>query len=223
VSMIFELPVFVVLHGACALVYAVLAALVLVRPPLSRTGAWLALACLATAAWAAAVAASWQMPLGPLPAWLEVARSAAWYGFILHLYRRTIGSKDQLWPAFRTMGLLALLVLCGTPLLDWLSGASTETLPSLGIAIRLGFAVCNVLLLENLYFNTPPDSRWNINLLCIALGGIFVYDRLCPRPWCKNLRLHYALRRFGRVCQSAIAGKLTGVSWLRGAMVSSVM
>jgi putative PEP-CTERM system histidine kinase len=176
VSMIFELPVFVVLHGACALVYAVLAALVLVRPPLSRTGAWLALACLVTAAWAAAVAASWQMPLGPLPAWLEVARSAAWYGFILHLYRRTIGSKDQLWPAFRTMGLLALLVLCGTPLLDWLSGASTETLPSLGIAIRLGFAVCNVLLLENLYFNTPPDSRWNINLLCIALGGIFVYD-----------------------------------------------
>src|SRR3978361_2235953 len=38
--------------------------------------------------------------------------------------------------------------------------------------------------------------------------------RSCPQPWCKNLRLHCALRRFGRVCQSAIAGRLTVASSL---------
>jgi len=76
------------------------------------------------------------------------------------------------------MALLALLVVCGTPALDWLTGSAIATLPSLGTAFRLGFAVCNVLLLENLYFNTPSDARWNINLLCVALGGIFLYDLL---------------------------------------------
>ena len=35
------------------------------------------------------------------------------------------------------------------------------------------------------------------------------FARSCPLPWCKSLRLHYALRRFGRVCQTAIAGRLT--------------
>ncbi|MEA2739959.1 MAG: hypothetical protein QOH05_3266, partial [Acetobacteraceae bacterium] len=82
-----DIPAIVVLHGACAVVYALLAALILARPPLSRTGAWLAFACAATAAWAASVALVWQMPIAHIAAWLEVGRSAAWYGFILHLYR----------------------------------------------------------------------------------------------------------------------------------------
>src|SRR3954454_9935986 len=169
--MLLDLPAFIVLHAMCAVIYGLLAALVLVRPPLSRTGAWLVLASLATAACAAAFAVSWRTPIGHLPAWLEVGRSAAWYGFILHLYRRSVGDNDQIMPAYRTMGLLALLILGGTPLLDWLAGAGGATLLSLDIAVRLGFAVCNVLLLENLYFNTSPESRWNVNLLCVGLGG----------------------------------------------------
>jgi putative PEP-CTERM system histidine kinase len=173
--MILQLPVYAVLYGACATVYGLLGALILARPPLSRAGLWLLMGCAVTACWAAAIAASFRMPLGQLPAWLEIGRAAAWFGFILHLYRRSAGAGDQLTPAFRTMGLLALLVLCGTPLLDWLSG-SPVALPSLWTAVRLGFAVCNVLLLENLYFNTPPEGRWHINLLCVALGGMFLYD-----------------------------------------------
>jgi putative PEP-CTERM system histidine kinase len=175
-----DLPAIVVLHGITAAVYALLAALILARPPLSRTGAWLAFACAATAAWAAtfALALSSQALVGHFAAWLEVGRSAAWYGFILHLYRRSVGSEEQVSSAFKTMGLLALLVLGGTPLLDWFGGPANASLQSLSTAIRLGFAICNVLLLENLYFNTPAESRWHINLLCIALGGVFLYDLL---------------------------------------------
>nr|WP_294552481.1 XrtA/PEP-CTERM system histidine kinase PrsK [uncultured Rhodopila sp.] len=174
--MILQVPAVAVLYGGCAAVYGLLALLILARPPVSRAGVWLGLGCLVTASWAAAIAASFRIPLGQIPAWLEIGRAAAWYGFILHLYRRSAGTGDQLVPAFRTMGLLALLILCGTPLLDWLSGSPAAVLPSLGVAVRLGFAVCNVLLLENLYFNTPPEARWNINLLCVALGGMFLYD-----------------------------------------------
>ena len=54
-------------------------------------------------------------------AWLELARSAAWYGFILHLYRRTVTVRRELTQTFVTMGLLALLLVGGLPLLDALA------------------------------------------------------------------------------------------------------
>jgi putative PEP-CTERM system histidine kinase len=181
--MIPDIPVIVLLHGACAVVYGLLAALTLASAPLSRTGAWLVLACLVTATWAASFALSWQLPIGGLAAWMEVGRSAAWYGFILHLYRRSVAANQQLTTAFKTMALLAVLMLVCIPLAEWLSdpaspGLRSPGFQSLGTVVRLGFAVCNVLLLENLYFNTPPDARWHINLLCVALGGLALYDLL---------------------------------------------
>jgi putative PEP-CTERM system histidine kinase len=165
------------LHGGCALLYAALAALILLRQQLSRTGLWLAAACVVTAFWAAAVAVS-PHPASGLPAWLELARSAAWYCFILHLYRRTVTLRRQLTQTFVTMGLLALLLVGGLPLIDALANQPATALWSAGAAIRLGFAVANILLLENLYFNTPAETRWHINLLCVALGGLFTYDLL---------------------------------------------
>ncbi len=175
--MIVPLSSLVLLHAACAVLYVGLAALMLVRWPPSRTGVWLAGACLATAAWAAAVAlTAWRNPTGGIADWLEVARSAAWYGFILHLYRRTVAVHRQLRQVFTTMGLLALLLVGGMPLIDVLSSQPEASLFSLGTAVRLGFAVGNILLLENLYFNTARDARWHINLLCVALAGLFVYD-----------------------------------------------
>jgi len=175
--MIDSLSTLFLLHAGCAALYLGLAALMLVRWPPSRTGVWLAGACLVTAAWAAAVAvAAWRDSAGGVALWLEIARSAAWYGFILHLYRRTVAVHRQLRQVFTTMGLLALLLVGGLPLIDVLSSQPDASLFSLGTAIRLGFAVGNILLLENLYFNTPRDARWHINLICVALAGLFVYD-----------------------------------------------
>jgi len=53
--MILDLSAMVVLHAGCAVVYAALCALILAGRPLSRTAAWLALACFVTALWAVAV------------------------------------------------------------------------------------------------------------------------------------------------------------------------
>jgi putative PEP-CTERM system histidine kinase len=174
--MITHVPGMAFLHATCAILYGVLAGLILLRQTPSRTGVWLAMASLVTAGWAGAVALSWQDPLVGLAGWLEMARSAAWYGFILHLYRQTLGGRRQLRQAFGTMGLLALLVVGGLPLLDLLSHPTESTFWLAGIGIRLAFAVGCILLLENLYFNTPAERRWNINLLCIALGAAFIYD-----------------------------------------------
>ena len=169
-------PAMVVLHGGCAVVYLILSALILVRRPLSRTAVWLAAACLITMAWALSVAFYWRFPTVGVPSWLELARSAAWYGFILHLYRRSIDARGQLMQVFSTMGLIALLLVGGLALTTLLGGQAPSTLWLINIGVRLGIAVCNILLLENLYFNTPADARWHVNLLCVALGGMFLYD-----------------------------------------------
>jgi putative PEP-CTERM system histidine kinase len=186
-------PAIVLLHAVCAVVYALLAALILLRRPLSATGGWLAFACLLTACWATMFALAWQMPVLHIASWLEIGRSAAWYGFILHLYRRLVGSGQQTVKTFKTMGFLAFLVVCGTPLLGWFSGNASVGWPALATATRLGFAICNLLLLENLYFNTVAESRWNINLLCVALGGIFLYDLLLYADGVLFHRLSFAL------------------------------
>jgi putative PEP-CTERM system histidine kinase len=171
-----DLSALVVLHALCAFVYAALCALVLVRPPLSRTATWLALACLITALWAAAVVVFQDHPESGTPGWLALARSAAWYAFILHLYRRSAAARGQLIQAFSTMGLLGFLMVGGLVLTNLVEGQTPATLWLVGIGVRLGIAVCNLLLLENLYFNTPTEARWQVNLVCVALGGMFLYD-----------------------------------------------
>lgn len=208
------IPAIVFLHGVCALVYGLLTALILARRPLSRTGAWLAFACAATAAWAGCFVIGWETPIGRLGAWMEVGRSAAWYGFILHLYRRSAGASGQLGTAFKTMGLLAVLMLVCTPLVDYLAATGTPNFQSLNTAIRLGFAVCNVLLLENLYFNTPAESRWNINLLCVALGGIFLYDLFLYADAVLFHQLSFALLE-GRAPAVTLAAPLIAVTAVR--------
>jgi putative PEP-CTERM system histidine kinase len=176
--MILDIPAMEVLHGVCAGLYAVLAALILLRRGQSRTGVYLAIAAVLTAAWALSVAVWWRTPLDLIPRSLELARAAAWYGFILHLYRRGIGRAQPLAPVFVTMGLIALLLVGGMPLLDLVLRPIAGSVFSLQVASRLAFAVLTILLIENLYRNSSEDQRWHINLLCVALAGLSLYDLL---------------------------------------------
>jgi putative PEP-CTERM system histidine kinase len=174
--MSFDIQAMVVLHGLSAAFYAALAGLLLLKRRQSRTGFYLALAALVTSAWALSVALSWKTPLGPLPRWLELARGVAWYGFILHLYLRSVRSRVALAPVFVTMGLVATLLVGGLPLLDVLWAPTGSAAFSLHVASRLALAVGTILLIENLYRNTDEEQRWHINLLCVALGGLALYD-----------------------------------------------
>lgn len=218
--MIIELNAIAVLYGACAILYAGLATLILVGRQSGRSGLWLAGACGITAIWSGAVALSSQSSFGQsspsgVAGWLELARFAAWYGFMLHLYRRSVTAHRQLTQAFTTMGLLALVVVGGLPLLNAFSGQPPASLWSIGTAIRLGFAVASILLVENLYFNTPAESRWHINLLCVALGGLFVYDLLLYSDAVLFRQVSNSLVQ-GRAAAMIVAAPLIAVAAARG-------
>lgn len=161
-------------HAGCAAIYAALSALILVRARTSATGWLLALAAAITAAWAASVALQPQAPFAGLSGALDLLRLVTWYLFILHLYRRTVRARGQLGQAFAMMGFVLLLAATVTVLVE--PGGGGPSLLSAGIAARLGLAVCTILLIENLYQNVAEDAKWYINLPCIGLGALCVFD-----------------------------------------------
>jgi putative PEP-CTERM system histidine kinase len=114
-------------------------------------------------------------PFAGLPGALDLLRQIAWYVFILHLYRRTVRARGQVTQAFAVMGFVLLLVAAVTVLVEP-AGAGGLSLLSAGTAVRLGLAVCTVLLIENLYQNVAEEAKWYINLPCIGLGALCVFD-----------------------------------------------
>jgi putative PEP-CTERM system histidine kinase len=160
-------------------------------------------------------------PTSGAPGWLELARAAAWYAFILHLYRRSVAARGQLVQAFFTMGLLGFLIVGGFVLSNLaITGPLTPGAVTsgafwlVGIGIRMGIAVCNLLLLENLYFNTPREARWHVNLLCVALGGMFLYDLVL---WSDAALFHAISRTLfeGRAPATMIAAPLLALAAVR--------
>lgn len=163
-------------YGGAAALYAALAGLVLLQARLSRTGLFLAAACLVTALWLGAVVSPMPGPPGLIVGLLEFARSLAWYGFLLHLYHRSVAGKGPMLQAFMVMGAVAVLVVVLSLAMERELAATPVNLFSSGTVLRIGLAVCSILLIENLYLNTPPEGRWHINLPCIGLGAMFCYD-----------------------------------------------
>ena len=204
-----------VLHGGCAALYLVLSALVLVQGRLSRTGRLFAAAALVTAVWAATVAVFGHSPVNLAASTLDVVRGGAWCGFILHLYLRTAqGSSQQRGQAFLMMGLIAVLVVAVTVLLGHALPGGAVTIWSGEVVARLGGAVCSVLLIENLYLNTPADARWHISLPCIALGALAGYDIALSADALLFRRLSLELYD-GRAIATAIVAPLLAVAAAR--------
>jgi putative PEP-CTERM system histidine kinase len=163
-----------VLHAGCAALYAALTGLILVQSKVSRTGLALAGASLMTAIWALSVAIDLAVPFTGVEGALDLLRSAAWYGFILQMYRQAVPGRGVVGQAFAVTGTVVALVIVVSLVIGMGNGA--VSLWSTGTGVRIGLAVCNILLIENLYLNAPDEAKWHINLPCVALGALSVYD-----------------------------------------------
>jgi putative PEP-CTERM system histidine kinase len=163
-----------VLYSLCAFVFLSLSVLIVIRGRMSRTGFFLICAALATSLWSASVVLN-----GGFDQWssmLETIRLAAWALFVCHLLRGVMAEQRNLprWIlAAPIIALVAATLMIEAPFLPGIYDAGF-TQADRYVKILLG--VCGVLLLENLYRNAIPQSRWHINLLCIGIGAIFIYD-----------------------------------------------
>jgi putative PEP-CTERM system histidine kinase len=114
----------------------------------------------------------------------ETARYAGWIIFLtsfLSQYWKSVGKTaysrvapllvaGALGLAFAFDILFALGVFGITPFYT--------IIPKIVLLERLALAVAGIFLVDNLYRNTAPYNRWSIRLLCLGLGGIFVFDFL---------------------------------------------
>ena len=185
-----------VLFWLCAGVYCLLALVIAARAR-RVTGWMLAGCCLLTAAWAAAAAVQPGEGLGGVSGALDLLRALAWYGFILHMYRRSAGPGSGGALAFMVVGLLGCAAAAWAVLDGPLAEGGRVTLLSLPVVLRLGIAVCELLMIENLYLNLPSHARWHVVLPCVLLGGLAGMDiLLCtdavmygqPSAWLEGAR-----------------------------------
>jgi putative PEP-CTERM system histidine kinase len=166
------------LYALCAAAYLALAAFVLLRTRLNPSRLPLMAACLLNVLWAGTSTVATTAPLGGALGLVDLVRLAAWYGVTLVFYRRFVPGQVGPGRAFAVMGLLIALMVGGAMLVGLGRIDGTFSLLSVGLAARLVLAICELLLLENLLRNAPEEARWNVNLACIGLGALAVYDIL---------------------------------------------
>jgi len=145
-------------------------------------GIALIVACLVTALWAATIAfqASSGTPFSLLADILEILRNAVWSAFFImlvgHYPQDGTFSPLKLKPYVTAVLTLYLLFLIGT-IYSWQPEFSSNTLVfEIVIVGRVALAIIGMLLVEQLYRNTPVKNRWGIKFACLGIGGLFAYD-----------------------------------------------
>ena len=141
----------------------------------------LAVAAFSSAVWSSVVA--YQAAYGGLliiAQVLELLRELAWFAFLLLLLKTAYHASTQLAARFWvTLGiiaaftvgliLLALYRISGGSALEFIAGSDV-------LAGHLVMSIGGLVIVEQLYRNTPPEQRRAIKYLCLAIGGMFAYD-----------------------------------------------
>jgi putative PEP-CTERM system histidine kinase len=171
----------VLTHAAALVAYTAFAILLIFRGARTWLTAWLALAAVLTAAWAATVVSlEWSL----IPEWVPgVARSfrdAAWFTLVLAVLY-SAGQSQRVW---RGLVLTTAGVLC----LDfWLNLTGGKAGVFLGITLdsrASGFAatIIGLILVENMMRNMSRDQFWAIKLLGIGLFAVLGYELCVQLP-----------------------------------------
>ncbi len=153
---------------AAALAYAFLGVSLLASWRGQYRGALLVLACLVTAAWGALNAHGGLVLLNGA---MEVTRSALWLLFVWEVLAASKGFVASF--AFRSVLVAFSLLLLA------LSLYVEDRHSGLGLFVIMGHVILAILgmaMVEQLFRNTHPDSRWGIKFVCLAIGAMFAYD-----------------------------------------------
>ncbi|QAU35388.1 XrtA/PEP-CTERM system histidine kinase PrsK [Janthinobacterium sp. 17J80-10] len=132
--------------------------------------------CLLSAGWAASLA--WQAataaPFSLLSQCMELLRGVAWCTFLFVLFKPAAGTrllavaKSKRFLAGITVMAVLLFLLPKLPYV--LLGLTANPLA------RVAMAIAGMLLVEQLFRNTPPRERWGIKFACLGIGGMFAFD-----------------------------------------------
>lgn len=135
-------------------------------------GALLTLACLVTAIWALLNAFAGDRFILASAA-MEVIRSAVWLLFIWEVLAGAKGIVTSQLRAFRAALISVSLLLLALTI--YVHSAPSD-LPLFDIMGHVILAILGMVLVEQLFRNTHPDSRWGVKFVCLGTGTMFAYD-----------------------------------------------
>jgi len=134
---------------------------------------WLLFACIGTVAWALltllvihgpAAAAAW--------IWLlDAFHATLWLGFLASLLPAGRGPVS-----LRNGLLVAGLAAIGYLALEPLAGLSVYPSATTPLALLLGLSLLGLIAIEQVYRNGNLAERKVLQLLCLAIGGLFMFD-----------------------------------------------
>ncbi|MDH4049064.1 MAG: PEP-CTERM system histidine kinase PrsK [Gammaproteobacteria bacterium] len=138
----------------------------------------LALASLVTALWAGTQSASLAgtVSIPSLNVITELSRGTIWL-VALALILRSLDTAGTIQSRFRRYGLLLPMAMAGLVLLSR-SGGQNGALNTTLVVGSFTMASLILVLIEQIYRNTPPDSKSGIRYFCVAVAGMFLYDAL---------------------------------------------
>lgn len=161
-----------------AVLYALLALLLLLSWRSSRIAAPLLIASLAAALWLvteAAVLAN-QMPrIGALGGYLDIVRVAAWYGLLIVILK-SIGAGAVILRHGVVAVLLIAALLYSTFVADPLALEVGSNSRNHSNSVGLLAALFGLFLVEQVYRNTRLRDRDQTRYFCLGVGLSFVYD-----------------------------------------------
>jgi putative PEP-CTERM system histidine kinase len=170
-------------YGVAAILFLVLAVLLLTGWRGRMQGGLLVAASFTTAVWAGGLAlqAGWHSLTVHWLWVLEALRDLVWVMFLLAVLEIQLEATPRLRRIFLGLRLTASLLagLLMLPLEDL--GASHPALhgidfATLRLALQVLFPVAVLVLVEQVYRNTPWEHRWGVKFLCLGIGGLFAYD-----------------------------------------------
>ncbi len=167
-------PIGIASSALGAALFLLLTLLILIGRPGTPASRLLLLAALLSTIWLGLT--TWYQATASSPLTLfdlqlaELLRDDAWLAFLLVLVGGSAGWRRAGLPLLIT-GVISVMLLLQ------LSGTVAALIhPGLRFGGFLGLSLLGLLLVESLYRSTRPEERWSIKLLCLGLGGLFVYD-----------------------------------------------
>ena len=172
-------------YATAAIAYLFLAILLLTSWRGHLHGMALTIACLLSALWAATLAyqaAAQEQQISLFTDFLEILRNAGWTTFLvilLGLFRKKDSSSPQ---GIRPIVVFGMALYLAFSLISLYSHSELDASLSepfnfkTSILVSVAMAIVGMILVEQLYRNTPAKQRWGIKFLCLGIGGAFAYD-----------------------------------------------
>ena len=160
-------------YALASITFFILSLLLLSNWRARRHARALNVSCVLTGIWATGMVALAMLgrPVFLLADVLEILRTGAWIFFLLHLLEPS-SRRRRVW--LGAIVAISVIQLLASALRDQPGCATLAVLAP--IVSRLMLAVLGMLLVEQLYRNTPQPERWGIKFACIGIGGLFAYD-----------------------------------------------